>query len=408
MASDFITGIDIGTSSIKVAILQNEKNRPNLKLVSRYPSGGMRKGAVVDLAEASQAINKVLSDVKKISKAALKNIYATIGTTQVKIQAARGIVAVSRADSEIYEEDISRVIAKANESVGLAPNRTIIHNITREFIIDGVSDIVDPLGLSGSRLEVDSLVVDAFAPHIKNLVKIIELGGGEISGLVFSPLAAAQAALSKKQKDLGVVLIDIGAETTGMIVYEENKLIGLAKFPIGAGNISNDIAVGLKIPVVVAEEIKLNYGYALAKEIGSRETIELKKFYPEAKNAISRRFLAEIIESRLAEILEFVNNELKLLGKAGRLPGGVVLVGGGSKIPGLAELVKEELKLSSQIGFTANSVFESIDKFGDFLEDPEYASVFGLILWGMEEEGWSNKKLSSKFKIRDLIRHFIP
>lgn len=408
MKSEFITGIDIGTSSTKVAVLENKKNRPVLRFISRYPSEGIRKGAVVGLAEASQVIGRALSEIKKVSKAAIKNIYATVGTAQTKIQIARGIVAVSRADSEICEEDISRVIAKANEAAGSLPNRTIVHNIAREFIVDGVGDIADPIGLSGNRLEVDSLVIDVFSPHIKNLVKIIELGGGEISGLVFSPLAAAQAALSKKQKNLGVVLVDIGAGTTGVVIYEEDKLIGLAKFPIGAGNISNDIAIGFKIPVAVAEELKLNYGYALAKEISSRETIELKKFYPEAKNIVSRRFLAEIAESRLAEIFEFVNNELKLSGRAGKLPGGVVLVGGGSKMPGLTELVKEELKLSSQIGFTASDVFESVDGFDDYLEDPEYVSVFGLILWAMEEEGWNNQKLPSRFKIKNLIRYFIP
>lgn len=406
MSTEFITGLDVGTAAIKVAVSQNDNGRPVLRFVAKYPSLGMRKGAIVDLAEASQSINRALSEVKKISKSAAKNIYVSIGTSQAKVQPSRGIVAVSRADTEIYEEDISRVV-KASQAVNLIPNRTIIHNITREFIVDGVSDIVDPVGLSGNRLEVDSFVVDAFAPHIKSLVKAVELAGGEIGGLVFSPLLSARSALTKSQKDLGVALVDIGFGTTGVVVYEENKLIGLAKFPVGAGNISNDLAIGLKIPVSAAENLKLNYGYALAKDIGSKEEIEVKKFFPEAKGSVSRRFVSEIIESRLAEIFEFINNELKLIGKAGKLPGGVVLVGGGSKLPGLTELVKQELKLSSQIGLLAEDVFASGHRFGEFVEDPEFVPVLGLLAWGIDEENWRGGSLSG-FKIKNLVRYFLP
>lgn len=407
-AGNFVTGLDIGTSSIKVAVAERTNGKPTLVHVQKVPCYGMRKGAIVEMSEVSQAVARALAGVRKISKSALKNVYISIGTPQAKMQSSRGIVAVSRADAEIYQDDIDRAV-RASQAVNLPQNRTIIHTLVREYIVDGVGDIADPLGLSGSRLEVQSLVIDAFSPHIKNLIRVVELASGEVRGLVFGPLVAARAALSKRQRDLGTALIDLGFGTTGLSVYEEGKLVGVAKFPVGAGNISNDLAVGLKIPVDAAEEIKLHYGYAIAKDVGMKEVIELKKFLPEAKNTVSRRFAAEVMESRLEEIFDLVNDELKLLQKFGELPGGAVIVGGGAKLPGITDLAKQEMKLSAQIGFSLADEWESGGgPFKEFLEDPEFVSAFGLVLWGVDGEGWSKEGGSSGFSLRKIIRYFAP
>ncbi len=408
MASKFITGLDIGTSSIKLVVAENRNGRPIVRAVIKEPALGLRKGAIVDLAEASQSVSRALTEAKKISKAAVKNIYVNIGTPQVKIQASKGIVAVSRADTEIYQDDIERAV-KASQAVNLGQNRTIIHTITKEYVVDGVGDIAEPLGLSGSRLEVNSLIIDAFSPHVKSLMRVVELAGGEVAGLVFSPLVATRSALSKNQKDLGVLLVDIGFGTTGFSVYEENKLVSVAKIPLGAGNITNDLAIGLKIPVAAAEALKLGYGYAVSREVGHKEVIDLKKFFPDAKGSVSRRFVAEIIESRLAEIFDFVNNELRLIGKHGKLPGGVVLVGGGAKLPGLTELAKHELKLSSQVGVAVENGWEAEGpEFTESLEDPEFVTALGLVLWGIDGEGWGGADRPGKFSLRKAIQYFMP
>ena len=405
---NFVTGLDIGTSSVKVVVAERRDGKPVLVHAQKVPCYGMRKGAIVEMSEVSQAVNRALAGVKKVSKAALKNVYISIGTPQAKMQSSRGIVAVSRADAEIYQDDIDRAV-RASQAVNLPQNRTIIHTLTKEFVVDGVGDIADPLGLSGSRLEVQSLIIDAFSPHIKNLIRVVELASGEVSGLVFGPLVAARAALSKRQRDLGTVLVDFGFGTTGVSIYEEGKLIGVAKFPVGAGNISNDLAVGLKIPVDAAEEIKLHYGYAFSKEVSTKEAIEMKKFLPEARNTVSRRFAAEIIESRLEEIFDLVNDELKLLQKFGELPGGVVIVGGGAKLPGITDLAKQEMKLSAQIGFSLTDEWESGGgAYKEFLEDPEFVSAFGLVLWGVDGEGWSKEGSSSSFSLRKIMRYFTP
>ena len=408
MASNLLLGLDIGTSWVKVVLAENKGGKPALRLIFKQPSLGLRRGAIVDLGEASQVVGRALFEVKKLYKSAIKNIYVNIGSTQVKAQSSHGIVAVSRADNEIYQDDMDRAI-RASQAVNLAANRTIIHNITREFIVDGIGDVTDPLGLSGSRLEVVSLIIDAFSPHIKSLTRAVELSGGRLAGMFFGPIVASRAVLSKKQKDLGVALIDIGASTTGLSVYEENKLIGVANFPFGAANVSNDLAIAFKIPVSAAEDLKVDVGCAVAREINSKELVDLKKFSPEAKGTTSRRYIAGIIESRLAEIFEFVNNELKALGRAGQLPGGSVLVGGGAKMPGITELATQELKLTSQIGSPLREewVVES-PKLSESFEDPEFAGALGLVLGGSDEERWKPAVPSSGFKLENLLRYFNP
>ncbi|MEK7094067.1 MAG: cell division protein FtsA, partial [Patescibacteria group bacterium] len=305
--AEIITGIDIGTSEIKVVVAENRNGHPNVLKVFKELSLGLKKGAVTDLTETVQALSRVFPQIRDVSKSAVKNIYVNIGTAQVRAQHSRGVAAVSRADSEIYQDDIDRVI-RASQILNLGSNRMIVHTITKEFIVDGVPDITEPVGLGGSRLEVTTLVIDAFEPHVKSLIKAIQLNGGFIKGMAFDPLISARAALSKVQKDLGTVVIDIGHGTTGMVVYEENKLLGAAVFPVGAANITNDIAIGLKIPVAAAESIKLNYGYAVASDVGARDTVDLKKICGEGYGVISRRLLSEIIQARVAEILEFVQS----------------------------------------------------------------------------------------------------
>lgn len=410
MGSHFVVGLDIGTSSVKAVILERQGKRTLIRHVCKASSSGLRKGAVYDLSESVPVVAKVIDEIKHVSKSAAKNLYVNIGTPQVKVHNSRGIVAVSRVDNEIYQDDIDRVV-KASQAVNLAPNRMIIHTLTKEYVVDGVPDIINPLGLSGSRLEVQSMVIEAFAPHVKSLMKLVEMAGGEIAGLVFSSLAGARSALTKKQKELGVVMVDIGFGTTGVAVYEEHKLLGVQSFPAGAGNITNDVAVGLRIPIAAAEGIKLHYGSASPRDVGAKEAIDLSKFVAEATGSVSRRFVAEIIESRLAEIFEFVNNELKLAGKAGQLAGGVVLTGGGSKLPGLADLAKQELKLSAQVGFAniRSWMPEEAPAFNEYLEDPEFVTAIGLALWGGdEEEWWKEAESGRKFSIKNLIQYFVP
>ncbi|MDO8664884.1 MAG: cell division protein FtsA [Candidatus Liptonbacteria bacterium] len=408
MSSNFVVGLDIGTSVLKAAVAEIRDGKPVLRAVFKEPAVGLRKGVVIEMGEVSPAVGRLFSEIKKNYKHGLKSVYVNIGTPQVKVQNSRGIVPISRADSEIYAEDVEKVV-NSSQAINLATNRLIIHNVTREFIVDGVGDITEPIGLSGSRLEVSSLIIDVFAPHVKSVIRAVEIAGGKISGVVFNPLLASRAALSKMQKDLGVIIIDVGFGTTGYAVFEENKLVATGLIPLGAGNITNDIAIGLKINATAAENLKLHYGYALEKEVGSKETIELKKFSSQERGIVSRRFVVGIIESRLAEILEFIDNDLRSIGKAGKLAGGAVLAGGGAKIPGLTELAKQELKLSSQIGLTIREEWGNEgNDFADVFEDPQFVNSLGLILWAYDGERHRQPSAVSDFKFRNLLKYFIP
>lgn len=406
MAQNTVLGLDIGSTNIKAVVAEARGDK--MKIIAGFtrPSSGLRRGSVVEMDEVCKSVAEVLNEIKMISRSSIKNIYLNIGSVDVKSQVSRGIVAVARANSEIHEDDIERVV-KASQAINIPQNRTILHTITKEYVVDGVNDIRDPEGMIGARLEVSSLIIDAFAPAIKNLQKCVEISGGSISGLVFNPLAAARSVLTKNQKELGVVLIDIGFGTTSLAIYEEDKILHTAIFPIGAGHITNDLAIALKIPVETAEKLKLAYGYALSKDVSSRDTVDLKKIDLTVNGSPSRRFIAEVIESRIQEMFELVNNELRLIGKSGHLPAGAVLVGGGAKIPGIVDLARQELKLSTQIGLPQASYFElASNELAEYLELPEWAVPLGLVLCS-KDQGRVKSKPSGNLLVK-IFQNLLP
>lgn len=410
MTSQYIVGLDIGSGTVKAVVAETKKDG-HLAIVQviKLPSDGVRKGMVDDLSAATRSANLVVSELKQINKNAARNIYLGIGTPNVRIQRGRGSVAVSRADFEIYKDDIARAVEGA-ESVKLPANRKVIHTITDDFVVDDVADIKDPLGMIGHRLEARSMIIDAFAPAVNNIQRCLEVAGGSPSGMIFNPLAAARAVLTRNQRELGSAVVDIGLGTTGIAVYQDNKLLHTAVLPFGSGHISNDLAIGLKTSIEAAEGIKLSFGAALSKEVPLRETVELAKFDVNARGNISRRYIADIIEIRLAEIFEFLNNDLKTIGKAGQLPGGVILVGGGAKLPGVVDLVRQEMRLPARVGIPDVSGFEvaSSDITGA-LEDPEFACALGLVHFGVERAvGGESRAANVSGLFKKLLNYFMP
>lgn len=384
----FITGLDIGSSHIRGVVATPRKDgKLSILSVFQKESSGIRKGVIVDVEEATRTLRQVVLDAQSISRKAMHYTFVNVQSEHTKVRSSRGIVAVARADQEIHSDDIDRVV-EASRAVKMLPNHVVLHNIIREYFVDDVGDIADPLGMTGSRLEVSTLIVEAFAPQVSLLVKTLERVGVRVGGLVFNPLASARAVLSKRQKDLGVLLVDFGFGTTSLAVFEENKVLHTKSIPIGSGYITNDIAIGLKTSVDAAEKLKVNYGFAVAKDIPRREMITMSEVDPTNQNEISRRFLAEIIEVRLAEILDLINNELKVLGRTVQLPGGVVITGGAVKLPGMDELLRQELKLSVQVGFPNLEGFEVTNaSHMELIDDPAFATAVGLVRWADAEEG---------------------
>jgi cell division protein FtsA len=409
MSQQYITGLDIGTGNIKAVVTEVKKDgQLSLVKVFKSPSAGLRKGIVDDLSEVVRSLNQAFGEIKKVSKNALKNIYLNIGGADIHVQSSRGIVAISKADYEIYQDDIDRAV-QASQAINLPPNRMVLHAITREFVVDGVGNIRDPMGMIGNKLEVDSFIIDAFSPAIKNLTKCVETAGAGISGLIFGPIAASGSVLSKNQRELGVAMVDIGFSTTGLCVFEENKILHSSVLPLGASNITNDLAIGLKISVEAAELAKLSFGFALAKGVSGRETVDLKKIDPNSKLTVTKKFIAEIVEMRLAEIFEFVNNELKLIGRAGQLPAGVVLVGGGAKLPGIVDLAKQELKLAAQIGIPDTAAWDvPSGELNLQIEDPEFACAAGLVFRGSEKTVLQARNVLAGGFWKKIINNLLP
>lgn len=405
--SNIITGLDIGSSYIKGVVAEKRKNgQLSILAVVKQPSSGFHKGVLVDPEDSTRVLRELVLDLQNISKKVTQNVFVNVNSEHVRVRNSRGIAAVARADREIQQDDVDRVI-QASQAVKLQPNYLVIHNITREFFVDDVGDIHDPVGMTGNRLEVSTVVVESFAPQTNLLLKILGHVGIRVGGLVFNPFASSRSVLSKKQKDLGVLMIDFGFDTTSFVMYEENKISYAKSIPIGMRHVTNDIAMGIRVAFDSAEKIKLTYGYALSREINRKDSIQLSEFDPTNKGEVSKRFVAEIIEVRLAEILELVNNELKVLGRSIQLPAGVVITGGGSKLSGITDLVRQELKFHTQLGFPDLGLFEIMNPtHKELLDDPEFATALGLVLVGNADDHIMVTNVGDM--VKNFFRNFIP
>jgi cell division protein FtsA len=408
----FITALDFGTSEIKLLVAEAGKDG-KLSIVEaiKVPSGGMNKGEVTDVDAATAALANAFDEIAGIDKDVMENMFVNINGKRVVVNNSRGIAAVSRGTNEIGQEDIDRAISGA-EAIKTDKNLRKIHTLVQEYIIDGVDQIQNPLGMSGTRLEVYSMIVSAFTEVLNNLTQAIERAGGHVEeeNIVYGPLAASHAALTKAHKDLGVVLIDIGAGTTSMSVFEENKLVSIKVFPVGATHITNDLAVKLKSSIATAEKVKIAFGHAIAREVSTRDKINLNEIDHALKGVITRREVAEVIESRLSEIFELVENELKAVRKT-QLPAGAILCGGGAKTSGMIDLARQELNLPVHMANCEVNVFDVVSQdMIEKLEDVQFIVASGLLVEGSSQLGGQGgsrgKGMFESFK--RIIRHIKP
>ncbi|MBX4187648.1 MAG: cell division protein FtsA [Candidatus Doudnabacteria bacterium] len=373
-------GLDVGSSAIRVVIgkQESEIGQPSIIGVGEAQSLGIRRGVIVDIDEAVSSISEALEKAERMTGLSIDHAVVSVGGAHISSQESHGVVAVARADGEVTENDVVRVV-DASQAISIPSNREILHVIPKTFTVDGQRGIKDPVGMSGIRLEVDSQIIQASVPFIKNLTKCVMQAGIEIDDLVLAPLAGAQAVLNKKQKELGVVVIDLGGGTTGMVVFEESDLVMSNILPVGSMHITNDLAIGLRTSVDTAEKLKLQYAYAEAREVKKDIDVDLSKIDKQEDGKVSTKHIAEIVEARLEEIFSLVNKELKRVGKDGQLPAGAILTGGGAKLPGVVELAKKELRLPVTLG-GPGQVTTVIDR----VNDPAYATAIGLVLWANE------------------------
>ena len=410
MPKNIIVGVDIGNSSVKtlIAEFKDGSSPPRILGIGISPSNGLRRGVVIDMAEAIKDIKNSVTQAEDSAGLKVRKAYVSIAGQHIRSQISRGVIAVSRADNEISENDIQRVLEAAS-AVSLPPNREIIHNIPKRFIVDGQEFFKNPLGMTGIRLEADVLIIDALTPYLKSLAKVINENGIEVAEFVYSPLASAKAVLNKKIREHGAMVIDFGGSLSTLAVFEEGELIHTATLPIGSRNITNDLAIAIKTSLDNAEKIKLEYGFVGAVASGKKENIDLSEMTEEENLIIPGKFIGQVINDRVGEIAEMISDELKKVNRL--LPGGIVLSGGGTKLTGFAEYLREKLKLPVRKFY----VYEFIGAVNK-IDDPAWACAIGLVLWGIErklqemEKGIFENFGSPKNikKIKNWFRIFLP
>ncbi|MDZ7373887.1 MAG: cell division protein FtsA, partial [candidate division KSB1 bacterium] len=338
---NYITGLDIGTTKIGVVIGEvDDEEELRIVAVASAPSEGLRRGVVVNLEKTVQSIIRAVSEAEQMAGVTVDSVYAGIAGDHIRSINGRGVVAVAGPNNEITEDDVRRVIDAA-KAVALPIDREIIHILPQEFIVDDQRGIKDPVGMAGVRLEAEVHIVTGAVTSAQNIYRSIERAGLKVRDLVLEPLASSLAVLTEDEKELGVVLIDLGGGTTDIAMFYQGCIRHTGVVGLGGRNVTNDIAIGLRTPVDQAEEIKIRYGCAIHRPDDDKEVIEVPGIGGRAPRKVSKALLVDIIQPRMEEILSLAFEEVKRSEFAGLMNGGVVLTGGGSLLDGTLELAEE-------------------------------------------------------------------
>ncbi|MBP7354943.1 MAG: cell division protein FtsA [Longilinea sp.] len=371
-----VVGIDIGTTKTCTLVARVEGER-SLRIlgVGIEPSQGIKKGVIVDLTAASQSIARSIEKAQRSSGLEITSALVSLAGSHVASVNSHGVVGIS--GRAIDEEDVARAL-EAAQAVAIPHNREIIHVIQRGFMIDGQGGIRAPLGMHGYRLEVEAHIITAAESTVENLRQCVNAAGVEVSQFVLNPLASAEVVLSETERQMGVVVCDIGGGTTDLAIYIDGDVWHTSVLPVGGNHITSDIAHGLRLPISQAEDVKKQYGHALEAEVGADETFTIRPFGEEASIQFSRRELATIVGARTEEIFDMALQEIKRSGYDGLLPAGVVLTGGASQLPGLRAMASQVLALPVRLARPENLL-----GLVDQLNSPAYSTSVGLLYWAL-------------------------
>ena len=374
-ATRTFTGLDIGTTKISCIIAdQSATGELRIICIGNAPSEGLRRGAVVDLEKTVASITRAVEEAERMAGVQAKGVHAGIAGDHIRSLNSRGVVAVSRKDNEIAPADVSRVI-EAAKAIAIPTDREIIHVIPQEFIVDDQDGIKDPVGMSGVRLEAEVHIITGAVTSARNICRAIQRAGLKVYDLTLEPLASAAAVLDEDEKDLGVVLLDLGGGTTDVAVFHEGAVRHTSIIPFGGANVTSDIAIGLRTPIDKAEAIKIQYGSALASMVSGDEVVSVSGVGGRGDKEISRHVLASMIEPRMEEIFAIANKEVRKNHFAPLIGGGVVLTGGTSLLPGAVELAEQVFEMPVRLGLP-----RGIAGLSASINDPRYATGIGLVL----------------------------
>ncbi|MFH0770673.1 MAG: cell division protein FtsA [Candidatus Peregrinibacteria bacterium] len=389
-----LASLDVGSAKIRtvVAVVDGtqEHEVPNVIGVGLSPSLGMRKGHVIDVEELIHNIISSLEDAERMAGVPINHVFVGMSGSHIEAFDSRGVIAIS--GSEITVDDVGRVL-EAAQAVSIPANRRILHIEPKSYAVDEQRGIKNPVGMTGIRLEVEAHIITGHVQHVKNIEKCVDQAGVDIDSIVPSTIAASEAVLTKRQKELGAVLIDIGAGSTSIAIFEEGTILHSVCLPIGGESVTNDIAIGLRTSIDTAEKIKIEFGSVLPEEIAEREMIDLSSVSKVDSQTVSKRYMAEIMQARYFEIFTLIKEELKRINRSGMLPAGALLTGAAVKAPGVLDLARDVLGLPVQMGFPVDigGVIEKVD-------DPAYATALGTLVWGMREGASSPRGGSLQLK----------
>lgn len=380
-----IAALDLGTTKT-CALIAQMTDTGSLRILGAgvSPSQGMRKGVVTDVKEATQSVVSAVEQAERVSGFRMEEVYIGIAGAHIQSINSRGVAAIHHGRG-VMQEDIDRAM-EAAEAIAVPHNRQIIHAIPRGYTLDGQDGVQDPLGMVGFRLEVEAHIVTGAAASIQNLIKAVEGAGLKSLDLVLEPIAAGDAVLTSAEKEMGVLLADIGGGTTDVAIFIDGSVWHTVVLPTGGVHITNDLAVGLRMPFAAAEETKIRYGHADPSMIPDDETIDVTAFGEEGRRTIYRREVAEIIRARIDEVCQLILTEVKRSGYDNLLPAGVVLCGGTAQLEGMLPFAREALQMPVRLGTP-----REIEGFTDRVSSPAFATSVGLAAWG-----WKRSEIEAR------------
>jgi cell division protein FtsA len=376
--NSIVVGLDIGTS--KVCAIVGEMTEHGVEIIGlgSHASQGLRKGVVINIESTTNSVKKAVEEAALMAGCEIHTVFTSISGGHIKAFNSHGIVAVK--NKEVAQRDLERVIDAA-KAVAIPMDREVLHVLPQDYIIDEQDGIKEPLGMSGVRLEAKVHIVTGAVTSAQNIVKCCNRTGLNVAEIVLAPLAAAEAVLSDEERELGVVLVDMGGGTTDIALYHDGTLKHTAVLGIGGNHVTNDIAAGLRTPFNDAERIKQRYGFAKARMVTDDERVEVPSVAGKGAGTVSRQILCEIIEPRLDEIFELVRREVAKSGYEGSLASGVVITGGSMLLPGAVEMAERSFGLPVRLGVPAH-----VGGLVDVIDSPAYAAAVGLVLHGMKRQ----------------------
>jgi cell division protein FtsA len=390
----YVVGLDVGTTKTCAVICElNDSQELEVVGMGSSESKGLRKGVVVNLDAAVTSIKKAVEDAEKGAGAAVESVFVGLSGVHVKSFNSRGAVAVNGHNREIAKEDIRRAIETA-KAVSLPSDREIVHVLPQEFVVDGQDGIGDPLGLLGTRLEVNCHIVTSSTTAAQNIVTAVNRSGIIVADTVLQQLASAESTLTADDKELGIVLVDIGGGTTDVAVYTQGAIRHTSILPLGGDQITNDIAVGLRTTIPEAEKIKRQYGCACSTRISEDVSFDVPSVGGRQPKSISKKILCEIIQPRVEEILSLVQEEIKHAGLEKSIGGGVVLTGGTVLLEGIMDIAEQIFDLPFRQGTPAG-----LGGMGEALSGPAFSTVIGLVLYGYRTHThrWAKAQVNGSF-----------